>query len=229
MEWTENPQLADRMLSLLAEDMKLDKPLPHMTELIYCLTRSWNDRFDHIPLSPKEVVLFAVGVELGEGLLRPHRTEVQGELEGIHYSLDFLDEDVTSDPDLPVTGTRLGELKSTRMSVNKHPSDWPKTWIQQLLGYMKGHGGAEAIYAVVYVIPAALKAWEVKATQEEIDTNWSWLQARKVIYMDFVNRGERPTPFQYNETWECRDCRYRLGCDEETLRLNREAEARNAI
>ena len=65
MKWVENDRLSDRLLDIIAEDMKLNKPLPHVTELIYCLTRSYHDRFDYIPLSPKEVVLFSIGVDLG--------------------------------------------------------------------------------------------------------------------------------------------------------------------
>ncbi len=207
MEWKENPQLADRMLALIAQDMKIDKPLPHVTELIYCLTRSWNDRFDFIPLGPKEVCLFSIGVELGKGLLAPHREEVGGELDGIHYSIDFmtLEEDFAPD--------QMGELKSTRMGTKKHPDDFPDTWRKQLLAYMKGAGKTEAIYAVMYVIPAEFKTWEVKATQQEIDDNWNWMLARGVIYEDFINRGEAPTPFEFNEPWECKNCRYKLGCD----------------
>jgi len=209
MEWKENPQLADRMLALIAEDMKIDKPLPHVTELIYCLTRSWNDRFDYIPLAPKEVCLFSIGVGLGEYLLSPHREEVGGELDGINYSIDFM----TLGEEGGIAPDQLGELKSTRMSTKKHPDDFPETWKKQLLAYMKGAGSLHAIYAVMYVIPAEFKTWEVTATQQEVDDNWTWMQSRNVIYQDFIQQGIPPTPFEFNEVWECKSCRYKLGCD----------------
>ncbi len=212
MDWKENPQLGDRLLALIAEDMKLDKPLPHVTELIYCLTRSYHDRFDYIPLSPKEIVLFSIGVELGSGMLRKHRQEVSGVLDGIHYSIDFMDPEGGS-PEAATMGGRLGELKSTRMSLKKLPVDFPVTWMKQLLSYMKCQGSTQAIYSVVYVQPAVFKTWEVTATQQEVDDNWTWLVERKELYMDFIGKGEVPTPFTYNESWECKFCRYKLICD----------------
>ena len=207
MEWKENPQLADRMLGLIAEDMKLDKPLPHVTELIYCLTKAWNDRFDPVPLTPKEICLFSIGVKLGEVLLSPHAQEVEGVLDGIHYSVDFMTDD---------GGTKetevIGELKSTRMSMKKHPDDFPMGYRKQLLAYMKGADCLEAVYGVMYVIPAEFKMWEVLATQEEVDENWVWLQERKETYMSYVADKVRPIPYAYNEDWECKNCRYELAC-----------------
>ena len=211
MEWKENPQLGDTMLSMIAEDMKLDKPLPHVTELIYCLTRSYYDRFDYIPLAPKEVVLFSIGVELGKGLLRKHRQEVDGVLDGIHFSIDFMG--LSSEVDTPAEQGVLGELKSTRQSPKKDPRDFPDTWRQQLLAYMKANNSLEAIYTVIYVQPAVLKTWEVTATQQEVDENWDWMKERRETYMDFISKGEPPTPFKYNKEWECKYCRYRIVCD----------------
>ena len=213
MDWKENPQLSDRLLDIIAEDMKLNKPLPHVTELIYCLTRSYHDRFDYIPLSPKEVVLFSIGVELGKGLVRSHRQEVDGVLDGIHYSIDFMDPEKGANSPPPSMMGRLGEIKSTRMPVKKLPVDFPVTWTKQLLSYMKCQGSTQAIYSVVYLQPAVFKTWEVEATQQEVDGNWDWLLSRYKLYMDFIGRGEVPTPFEYNESWECKNCRYKLLCD----------------
>lgn len=212
MDWKENPQLADRLLALIAEDMKLDKHLPHVTELIYCLTRSYYDRFDYIPLAPKEVVLFSIGVELGKGMLRNHRKEVDGVLDGIHFSIDFMDPEGGDSQDA-MMGGRLGELKSTRMGLKKLPDDFPVTWMKQLWAYMKCQDSTQAIYSVVYVQPAVMKTWEVTAKQWEVDENWNWLLSRYAIYMDFIGKGETPTPYTYNEDWECRNCRYKLLCE----------------
>lgn len=211
MEWKENTALADRLLGLIAEEMKLDKPEPHVTQLIYCLTKGWMDKYDPLPLTAKETCLFSIGVKMGEILLAPHAQEVEGELEGIHFSIDFVTEDSASGRS--IEADRLGELKSTRMGTRKHPDDFPPGWHKQLLAYMKTAGSLHATYAIMYVIPAVFRTWEVSATQEEIDTNWTWLQARKVIYMEFIEAGTRPTPFEYNEPWECKNCRYKLICD----------------
>lgn len=211
MDWKENPQLADRLLDIIAEDMKLDKPLPHVTELIYCLTRSYHDRFDYIPLSPKEVVLFSIGVELGKSMVRSHRQEVDGVLDGIHYSIDFMDPEGGAES--AMLGGRLGEVKSTRMAPKKLPADFPTTWMKQLLSYMMCQGDTQAVYSVIYLQPALFKTWEVEATQQEVDDNWDWMKERHATYMDFIGDGEVPTPFTYNESWECKNCRYKLICD----------------
>lgn len=220
MEWLENESLADRLLDLIAEEMKLDKPEPHVTQLIYCLTKGYMDKHDPLPLTAKEVCLFSIGVKLGEVLLSPHAQEVSGQLEGIYYSIDFVTEFLPAGTVVHVpegvdfeTHSKLGELKSTRMGTKKHPKDFPAGWKKQLLAYMKAAGSLHATYAVMYVIPAVFRTWEVSATQEEVDGNWEWLQARKVIYVDFVGRGIKPTPYEYNEKWECQNCRYKLICE----------------
>lgn len=204
MEWTEDPQLADKLLELIEADMRKDKPLPHVTELIYCLTRSYNDRFDHIPLSPKEVTLFSIGVNLEKTFLKGLRQQERGECEGIHFSMDFLTVD-----------ERLGELKTTRMAPGKNPKDFPTTWNKQLLAYMYTQQTLEAVYAVVHLLAPVFKVWEVAALQGEVHENWIWLQARRVVYLDHVERKVRPTPFEHHEGWECKNCRYKLMCDAE--------------
>ncbi|KKM15949.1 hypothetical protein LCGC14_1690710, partial [marine sediment metagenome] len=40
MDWVEDSSLATKMLRDLGEEIWIDKHLPHVTELIYCLTRS---------------------------------------------------------------------------------------------------------------------------------------------------------------------------------------------
>lgn len=204
MEWTEDPQLADRLLELIEADMRKDKPLPHVTELIYCLTRSYNDRFDHIPLSPKEVTLFSIGVNLEKTFLQGLRQQKGGVCEDIHYSIDFLNID-----------ERIGELKSTRISPNKHPRDFPTTWNRQLLAYMYTQGTQRAVYAVIHLLAPVFKVWEVYAPHEEVHANWTWLQARRAVYMHHIENRILPTPFEHNEGWECKNCRYKLVCDAE--------------
>lgn len=202
MKWQENPQLADELLGLIDQEMHIDKPLPHITELIYCLTKSFRERYTPIPRDSKTTCMFAIGVNLGDIMLGSLRKEVGGEVDGIYYSVDFLAPD-----------GRMGELKSTRMGTKKPPMDFPGTWHKQLLSYMKVRETLEAVYAVMYVIPAEFKTWEVVALPEEVNTHWTWMLARRVEYMDFVERQEVPTPFKYNEDWECKNCQYRLECE----------------
>ncbi len=216
--WKENPQLADQLLEELAKDIDRELPIPTVTELIYCLTRGWFDRKNPLPRAPKTTCQFAVGVGLGEVLLKGLRTEQAGECEGIYYHVDFL---MPEGRGYPWDG-RMGELKSTRYSVNKPPENWSTGWHKQLLAYMKVRKTLEAVYAAFYVIPAELKAWETEAQQSDVDGNWTWLQARRVVYMNHIDNNTLPTPFMHCEKWECGGCQYRILCDAEAQVLPKE-------
>src|SRR3970040_1897685 len=180
MELTEDSSTAQRIIADMATelDAKGPKPFPHLTELIYCLTKSFYQRFAPLSATTQESLIFTMGVGLEQVLLRPHKQHQSGELDGIHYEADFLDyrDDV-------------GELKSTRLSSKKGPEDFPEAWKQQLLGYMKPLGKTEATLAVFHALGnyrppfPDLKVWHGVATQEEIDSNWQWLQDRKAVYL----------------------------------------------
>lgn len=202
--WKENPQLADELLKELAKESDRDLPVPTVTELIYCLTRSWLDRNNPMPRTSKTTVMFAIGTKLGEVMLQGLRTEIAGECEGIYYHVDFLTVD-----------GRLGELKSTRYSPNKPPENWSTGWHKQLLSYMKVRDTLEAVYSAVFLTPAEFKTWEVAAQQADVDSNWTWMQARRVIYMGHIEAGTMPTPYQHCERWECKGCQYSLICEAE--------------
>ena len=214
MDWQEQSHLADSLLIELDAQNKSERwdSHPHLTELIYCLTRAWYNRFQPLPATRKEMLYFVLGLGLQQSLTG-HRESVTGQQDGIHYEIDFLQEGA------------VGELKTTRMALTKHPNDWSSGWHKQLLGYLKVLNTTRATYYVLYVIPPELKAWVVEASQEEIDANWEWLLMRKEIYDAHLGKAaqalglldelppEPPTQFTYNEEWECKDCRYKLLCD----------------
>lgn len=206
LEWRENPSLANRILEALGEELEeggRDKPLPHLMELIQCLTKSYNNRFNPLPITPREIGFFTAGRAIEAFILsKVESTSIRGILEGVNYEVDFLHLD-----------ERIGELKSTRIHTNKESKDFPDTWTKQVLGYMKCRQQTQGVVAIFHIIPAEFKAWEVEANQEQIDSNWSWIQQRKDQYLSFVTAKETPTPFEYNEGWECKTCRYKLICD----------------
>lgn len=206
MDWIENPSLAARMLQVLGEELEeggRDKPLPHLMELVQCLTKSYNDRFQSLHLTPKEIGFFTAGRAIESFLLQKLGSKsVRGEFEGVNYEVDFLAVD-----------ERIGELKSTRIHTNKKPEDFPDRWTKQVLGYMKCRGQTQGIVAIFHIIPVELRIWEVEASKFDINENWLWVQQRKRTYMELVAKRETPTPFKYNEDWECKDCRYKLICD----------------
>lgn len=217
MEWTENPRLAARLLASLGEELQegsKDKPLPHLMELIQCLTKSYNNRMQPLPLTPKEIGFFTAGRAIEAFILaKAGSSSVQGEHEGVHYEVDFLHLD-----------GRIGELKSTRIHTNKSPEEFPDTWTKQVLGYMKCREQTQGVVAIFHIIPVELKTWEVEASEFDINENWTWIQQRKRTYMEHIAKLGTPTPFEYNEDWECKTCRYKLICDM-TASIERQKDA----
>lgn len=212
MEWVEDSSLASRVLADIAAELDVGQQayiakLPHLSELNYCLTRSYLNRVDPLPSNEQETLLFSLGIGLEQVLLRPHRKPEYGEQDGIHWSADWLDY---------IDG--LGELKTTRFSANKPMEDLPITWRRQVLGYMKAKEKREVSLAILHVMGnyappfPMLKCWHGTATVEEIEETWDWFLGRKVVYLDHLERKEMPRQFTFNEDWECTNCRYKLIC-----------------
>lgn len=206
MKWQEDSSLARRMLDDLGDEIWLDKKLPHLTELIYCLTRSWCMRVQPLPFTPQEVALFVVGVGLEKVMLRPHRQHLEGECEGIHYDADFLD-----------YNNNVGEFKCTRKSMNRMPEHLP--WEIQLKGYMYALGKDQCTLAAMclmgdYAPPfPQLGAWHGEAREQELVNTWQWLLWRKDILLDHLERKVMPRQFTYNFDWECQYCAFKVLCD----------------
>jgi len=223
MDWTEDSSLATRILEDIGKELELGQEaylakLVHVSELVYCLTRSFYNRYDPLPPNPQETMLFAVGIGLEQVLLRPHKKPASGELDGIHWSADWLD-----------YNEGLTELKTTRLSAKKGPDELPQTWIKQILAYLKATGHREISLAILFLMGnygppfPTLRVYKGKANDVEIQANWNWLQARKEIYLEHIEKREPPQQFQWNEDWECQNCRYLIVCQaKESIRLIKE-------
>jgi len=208
MKWAEDSHLATKMLADLAEEIRLEKKHPHVTELIYCLTRSWYNRFRPLPPAPKETMLFVVGVGLEQVLLKAHRQHLQGEVDGIHYDMDFLD-----------YFDQAGEMKSTRISLEKFLERMPVTWERQVLSYLHCEQHTKCTLAVVHLMGSYkppfpdFMCWHGEALPSEIAGHWAWMLERKEVYLHYCEIGEPPPQFTYNEDWECGYCAYKMLCD----------------
>jgi len=224
MRLVEDSHLAQQMLEDLGKEIYIEKGMPHVTELILCLTRGYLDRFHSLLPTSQETLLFACGVGLEKVLLKSHRQHVTGEKDGIFFDTDFLDYD-----GLP------GELKTTRVSAKKAEQwlcvtgmpvkaksgeviDMSETWQKQILAYLHCNDATEGTLGVLHLMGSytppfpCLKAWHVKASPEEIQGNWEWLLTRRDVYLGFVESRVLPTPHQYNLKWECDYCRYKVVC-----------------
>ena len=209
-----NPALSNKIIEELETEYKLEKPLPHLTELVYCLTRSYYDRTKPLPPTEREILLFALGFGLERLLLKQQRKSVSGKVEGIHYSPDFL-----AFTDVP------GELKTTRSSSNKFGEEFfPETWRRQILGYMHCLEVTEYELVVLFICGnykppfPEIASYRISAEPSEVEVNWRWLQMRKEIYLACISDKLVPTPGMFCESWECKECRYNICCEAEEMR-----------
>lgn len=206
-----HPALTKQVLQLLEEEYRLVKPIPHLTELIYCLTRSYFDRVSPLVPTSREILLFSVGWGLERLLLKAQRKLEPGCCEGIYYAPDFL-----AFTEVP------GELKTTRIGEDKltslDPEAFPLTWRQQILGYMKCKEREVFELAVLHLMGnykppfPSMSSFRIEVSREEIEENWAWLQARKETYLAFLAQERVPVPYVFCEPWECKECRYAVRC-----------------
>jgi len=215
VDWAEDIGLANKILedigTDLAESDKTRAKGTHVSQLIYCLTRSYYDQTSPLPLNPQEAMLFSTGIGLETVLLRPRMKAPSGEKDGIHCPVDGLNIEG------PVP---LVEFKSTRLSASKGPEELPKTWVKQIMAYMYATEQREATLAVLHLMGSyhppfpVLKCWRMTATDKEVWDNWQWLLDRKRILEAHLVRQEAPKQFKWNEPWECTTgpCKYLLLC-----------------
>ena len=215
MEYIPDPMLGNELKDRLRQKyLTKREEVPHVSELIYCLTRSYFDRYDPVEPTDEEMVGFAIGFALEQVILRDDDTGTPPveEVDGIYMSRDYVD----------LQGVGV-DLKSTRMAPG--PNGFPKrgfpdTWEEQFkayakIGLMPGDYNTPIPYkvAIIYLQPRVLEAGTCVFTRGEIEQEWEYLLKRKEIYMRYLVQQKIPTPFTYNKDWECRGCRYKLRCD----------------
>jgi len=205
MEYIPDPELRNELLDRLAKKYLTTRPdIPHVSELISCLTRNYFDRLDPIERDDETLLGFAVGFALEGVLLRDLDTpapDVQ-EVDGIFMSRDYVD----------LSGIGA-DLKSTRMYPDLDGSPkrgWPEGWLEQFKAYMKidlepGDPNERLPYrvAILYITQRALETGTLVFTRQEVEDEWDYLLERKKVYMNAFLNNEVPTPFKYNKTWEC--------------------------
>lgn len=208
MEVNHNPEMHDWVLERLREERQKPKPSPHATQLIYCLTSSYHDLIDPLPLTEKEILMFSVGFGM-ERLMLGKYEDHPVKKDGIYVSPDLSMSEFAADP------SEGGELKTTR---GRPPGpggilDIPEGWKKQIMAGCHVLGVLQYNLAVVHIVQPALSTWHLKFNLVELEDNWEWIKSRLVTLMDFMSKGEVPTPFKHNMEWECNWCRYKPRCD----------------
>ena len=212
--------MVEKVLADLHEEMLNDVPRdtskPHVTELIYCLTKSYLAR--KFPMAPtkQETLLFASGLGLEAVMLKQFKRAEVLEVDGILLSLDFFPFD-----------NMIGEFKSTRISSGPTKEGGPLEerildtghWRGQIMAYMYAAKVTSTVLIVLHLMGdyrppfPDLTCWRVDAEQGELDAYWQYLLGRKGVLVNALDEGVAPTPFKYNEDWECKTpCRFRLLC-----------------
>lgn len=224
MRFDQNPQLKRELLDRLRSKYLTEKPLPHLTEVLYCLTRSYFDRRDPLPPSDQELLYFAVGFGLEEVLLRDKNSEApeSEERNGLWLTPDYV----------TLSGGEL-DLKSTAnysLPDGTPKFGWPETWIEQFQAYayhMSLRGltvmtqdetlaalpeTVEYSVGVLYLHTRTIEVGTFTFTKQELLDNWERVRGRLAVYMLSHSLSQVPEPFQWNKNWECKNCRYLIRC-----------------
>jgi len=208
MRYTRFHGFENTILDEMMEEIKEERKQPSVTSLIYCLTKGQLDQQYGANPSRTTKLYFTIGLGLERNLLVGRKKELaNGELEGISYHIDSLDNDM------------LVELKSTRMSTSTKewaeeyfPERIPEGWSKQLKAYCKVTNRLDAYLVVLHIIQPEISCWALEFSQEEIDENWAWLISRRDSWNYFAKSNLLPPPYQYNMGWECANCSYNLIC-----------------
>ena len=167
------------------------------------------------------MLFFAIGFGLEAVLLRddpPNATEPPEpeQLDGVWMSLDYIA--------LDSGGV---DLKSTRMYSDENSGapkrGWPESWMRQFMAYAKLLGHTQFSVAVLYLGQPNLVGGTFIFDTDEIEDNWLWIVSRRERYEDFQAIGKPPTPFKFNESWECQNCRYLMRCQSSAYITDAEA------
>lgn len=210
MKWQRNEAYEDELLQLLWEGIKEDRSGISVTGLIYCLTKAhFEKQAGGIDPDRRTLLFFTTGLALEQvilnSVLEGKQNPVAGEFEGISYHIDNWDEDLQL----------VDEFKSTRKSMTGFPvgDELSREWHKQFMSYLKMKGTLKGRFIILQVIRPDLIAFDCEYTQEEIDENWEWILERKAVVEEFEKLGKPPTPFMYNESWECKNCTFKMICD----------------
>ena len=195
--------------ALKKEYLSEEKPFPHLTELIYCLTRSFEDRMHPLPPTDDELMLWVTGFGLERVILHDFERPQPKTKDGISYHIDFLNLE-----------SGRAEMKSTRASIKTHDEHGlPESWLRQIAGYCHAEGQTEFDLLILYLMgnykppfPKVL-ASRLTFTHEELIANWQFLVQRKEAYLWYIGNGARPEAYTWNMSWECGYCRYKVPCD----------------
>uniref|UniRef100_A0A6M3IRF3 PD-(D/E)XK nuclease superfamily protein n=1 Tax=viral metagenome TaxID=1070528 RepID=A0A6M3IRF3_9ZZZZ len=191
-------------------DRKIDEPW-HVSDLIYCLRKSFWGRTDPLPPTPRQAMLFMTGKGLANELTGGEPEE--------EYTLDG----IVGHPDY-VKLYPPWEVKTTRKKVDDNPQTIleMRTWMEQIMCYMRMLKVTQFTLVEMglmgdYKPPfPSLEVWELEETWDVIEANWQEMLRRRDVLEDAMKGlGLPPMSTLLDKKggrWECRECAYLLRC-----------------
>ena len=142
--------------------------------------------------------------------------------EGLHFSPDYTMTAMVGEMDLK--STRMWAEEDGRPKITSdRPHGFPETWLKQFMGYAHRLGAQPAndqcpvdyvdySVAIMYLGAGNLIAGTIRFDWEEVEENMAYHLHRASILEDQLSQQVPPTPFMYNEAWECKNCAYYNRC-----------------
>ncbi len=144
--------------------------------------------------------------------------------EGLHFSPDYAMTAMVGEMDLK--STRMWDEKGgdgrPKITDNR-PHGFPESWLKQFMGYAHRLGAQPAddlcpvdyvdySVAIMYLGPGELIAGTIRFAWDEVELNMAHHLHRAAILEDQLSQHVPPTPFMYNEHYECKNCAYLSRC-----------------
>ena len=215
MEFQRNEQLEEDVLDEMMGEISDDRTHPSLTDLLYCLTKTWRNANQPLPVTRKTKMYYSIGLGLERNLLvKRHAvnlSDVRGQ-DGIGFHPDSFTEDAWLD------GDRLVEMKGTRYGLSTKgrgeftPEHFPENWHKQAMGYCYKLKVNKVSFIVLHIIQAELRTWDIEYTDLELMQNWAQVMLHKEVWDIADQRQEAPESYAWNQEWECKDCIYSLWC-----------------
>lgn len=195
MKITNDPSLRQQVYDNVRAQVVKDRPGIHVSDLIYCTRKAYYRR---LGLSPQPgddtTILWLTGYAFQE-YMYPLDEEIPIICDGIICTPDI---------------ARGIEVKTTRSSMSRFDPYSMGHWHRQILAYCKALDRLEYDLVVLFICGnysppfPALDCWHIQVTQEEVDSNWEQLLARKQLLEKAL--WEKMIPDPNPEDWEGNFC-----------------------
>ena len=228
LEWVRNPALEEELFARLRRKYEQDRSKElHFSDTIHCLTKSYWNKVAPIPVSNDTLGMFAIGFALEDVMFKEYPIQEQGSVqpytyEGVVFSPDYFTTAIGGEVDLKTT-RMWSEADGRPKFTDDRPHGFPEAWLKQLMGYAHRRGPSPPDYscpveyvdyniAIVYLGSGQIVAGTIRFAWEDVELNMAHHLHRAAILEDYLGMHEVPTPFVYNEAWECKNCQYFTRC-----------------